>query len=149
MSASVRIAEANLTAIKGHAMDAFPKECCGLLIGKHVTATEWHVCQTIQSTNVSDGDLTKTFEIDPALLIRTQKELRDTETEIIGYYHSHPNGPARPSETDIKSVLEADKIWLIAGYWGDTGDTEWGAFMSSRSEGGFKFESAALIVERA
>ncbi len=149
MSARIRIAETERTAMSNHAASAFPNECCGVLLGTRQSEQEWQVSGSRPSRNVTTGDPHRTFEIDPALLIRTQKELRGTETSIIGYYHSHPKGPARPSETDIKSVLEADKIWLIAGYSGETGETEWGAFMSIQSENGFRFEPAELIIERA
>ena len=40
------------------------------------------------------------YLIAPEDLLRIQRESREAGHDIIGYYHSHPDHPARPSETD-------------------------------------------------
>jgi len=46
------------------------------------------------------------YQIAPEDLIRIQREARDRGQEIVGYYHSHPDHPARPSETDRRIAAE-------------------------------------------
>ena len=46
------------------------------------------------------------YQIAPEDLIRVQREARDRGEEIVGYYHSHPDHPARPSETDRRIAAE-------------------------------------------
>jgi proteasome lid subunit RPN8/RPN11 len=46
------------------------------------------------------------YQIAPEDLIRVQRESRDSALEIVGYYHSHPDHPARPSETDRRVAAE-------------------------------------------
>jgi len=46
------------------------------------------------------------YQIAPEDLIRVQRESRSNALEIVGYYHSHPDHPARPSETDRRVAAE-------------------------------------------
>ena len=54
------------------------------------------------------------FEIDPLTHIKAQKLARLRGSEIIGCYHSHPNGRAEPSATDLAGAGAEDFLWLIA-----------------------------------
>ena len=130
MTARVFLPASLRADIDAHARSSYPNECCGLLIGTTKEADVFQVTRTLRSDNVTQEDPLRTFEIDPALLIRTQKELRDTPEGIIGYYHSHPNGPARPSEKDRASALEAGKVWLIVGTLNANLPLSWGAFVT-------------------
>ena len=103
--------------IRRHAEEGYPFEVCGLLTGKRqpdgtVTITGVH-----ESLNVTDRDQKTGFEIDPKLrfdLMRALEALNDG-SEIIGHYHSHPDHPAAPSDTDLAMVYETDFVWLICG----------------------------------
>lgn len=93
-------------AILSHAKAAYPEECCGLIVGDGN-----QVQKLYPSDNISLGDKTKTFEIDPAVRFRI---IRDTgERSLMGVYHSHPTSLPYPSETDKAMVYEPDLIWLI------------------------------------
>jgi proteasome lid subunit RPN8/RPN11 len=82
-----------------HAESTYPEECCGLLLGK-ITETQVQVI-TIQATeNDWSGNKRNRFSIAPEVLLQSQKSARETQLEIIGIYHSHPDHPAIPSETD-------------------------------------------------
>ncbi len=93
--------------IRRHAVESYPHEACGLLIGQggQVTAV-------IPSPNLSDSP-EKNFEIDPALIIQHQKKGRAGDDGIIGHYHSHPDGKAQPSARDQAQNYDSDLIWLI------------------------------------
>jgi proteasome lid subunit RPN8/RPN11 len=53
------------------------------------------------------------FEIDPAALISTAKDVRSGGIPVLGFFHSHPNGMAAPSPTDVAQAEPDQHIWLI------------------------------------
>ncbi|WP_298194720.1 M67 family metallopeptidase [Novosphingobium sp.] len=83
-------------------------EACGLLLG-----TGSHIAAAIPTANVHP-DPARHFEIDPAALIAAHKAAREGGPKLIGYFHSHPNGLARPSATDAASASGDGRIWAIA-----------------------------------
>jgi proteasome lid subunit RPN8/RPN11 len=95
-------------AILRAAAAAHPNEACGLLLG---TATHIETAQV--TANVHPEPL-RHFEIDPAALIAAHKAARAGGPQLIGYFHSHPNGLARPSATDAASASGDGRIWAIA-----------------------------------
>ena len=112
--------------IAAEARAAHPRECCGLVegFGRRVTALH-------PSPNLAEGD--DRFEIDPALQFRLLREGR----RVIGCYHSHPGGLARPSPRDLEGAGEDGFVWLIQGADG------LGAFVFA----GGAFEAVALAAE--
>ncbi len=97
----------HIDAIFAHTKACHPQECCGLIIGDGDV-----VKRLMPSDNVTTGDKTKTFEIDPAVRF---KLIRETgERSMMGFYHSHPNGIPYPSDTDKAMVYEPEMIWVIA-----------------------------------
>jgi proteasome lid subunit RPN8/RPN11 len=115
---------------------AWPKECCGLLVG--CTAEEGGallVERVIPSPNIAEPPESR-FEIEPALRIRLEKELRGGKSRIIGHYHSHPDGPPLPSPTDALQIYEPELIWLIIGSE-ENGQAELAAFIPVSEGNGF------------
>ncbi len=98
-----------------HALEEYPKECCGFLIG---TFQENNlICKQIKiSKNIAD-DPYNFFEIDPKDIINIQKKYRNTKLSIIGHYHSHPNNllNSAPSKKDINSIYDSNLCWVIVG----------------------------------
>lgn len=91
------------------ARDAFPLESCGILLGHGQSIDEAR-----PTANVAP-DPARHFEIDPAALIAAHRAARDgSGAHVIGYFHSHPNGLARPSATDQASAARDGRIWAIA-----------------------------------
>jgi proteasome lid subunit RPN8/RPN11 len=82
-------------------------ECCGLLRG------EGDRVAAVQLTQNVAADPTRHFEIDPAALFSTNKDVRSGGIPVLGYFHSHPNGVAVPSATDIAQAAPDGHIWLI------------------------------------
>ena len=99
-------------AIAAHVRADYPNEACGLLLGQRQSGTIV-VSEAVASTNVAE-DPAHRFAIDPGLRLRLQKAAREESEQVVGHYHSHPDGPARPSDTDRAGIYEADLVWLIA-----------------------------------
>jgi proteasome lid subunit RPN8/RPN11 len=111
MPVGLIIAAADLARIEAEVRRGLPREACGLLIGREEAAGTLHVFDVVPSANKAEG--ADRFEIDPALLLRLHRELRGGPLQIIGHYHSHPGGSARPSETDRAASHMPGFAWLI------------------------------------
>jgi desampylase len=90
---------------------AYPRECCGLIEG--VRTTDAIEARALHPTrNLAES--ANRFEIDPAEHIRLLRSLRGTGREIVGCYHSHPDGAPEPSPRDREMAGEDGFVWLIA-----------------------------------
>ena len=108
----IRLAAEPRAAIAAHAERDFPNEACGLLLGRR-NGDEVLITEAVASANIADQPARR-FEIDPGLRLRLQKAEREGGGEVVGHYHSHPNGAARPSKTDCAKIFETNLVWLIA-----------------------------------
>ena len=97
--------------IEEEARAAFPRECCGLIEGVRdgnaARALALHPARNI----AVQADR---FEIAPQDHFTALKTARASRHELIGCYHSHPNGKAEPSAHDLRGAGEEDFLWLIA-----------------------------------
>ncbi len=121
-------------AIAAHAAADYPNEACGLLLGQKQSGRVL-ISQAVASANIAEQPSHR-FEIDPGLRLRLQKSARAGEAAVIGHYHSHPDGAARPSDTDRAGIFEADLIWLIVAV-NDSHVPDIAAFMPWADGGGF------------
>jgi proteasome lid subunit RPN8/RPN11 len=102
-----------LSRIATSAQEAYPEECCGLLIGFRDADQRVRVTEIVEAANVAPPPRRDRFEVDPAVRFATMRRLRSRPEEIVGHYHSHPDGPARPSAHDAASAYEPELFWLI------------------------------------
>ena len=86
-------------AIRAHATKDYPYECCGFLVGRAEGETVT-VSRTVPAANLRDDSPRNRFEIDPGDLVKTDRAARADGLGVVGFYHSHPDAPARPSEFD-------------------------------------------------
>ena len=116
-----------LQRIEVAARAAYPEECCGLLIGFRESEGGVQITRVAESANVAPPPRRDRFEVDPALRFATMRRLRGGREEIVGHYHSHPDGPARPSGRDAAQAYEPELVWLIVAVAGDrsTATTAW------------------------
>jgi proteasome lid subunit RPN8/RPN11 len=91
---------------------AYPEECCGLIEGVHSDDAARAVA-IHQTGNVSDN-ARREFLIDPAQQFALLRRLRGTRHDIIGCFHSHPDGAAELSTTDLAGAAEDGFVWLLA-----------------------------------
>ena len=108
----LRISQGHLSSICRSAERCYPKECCGVLLGKLVEG-ERVVFEVISCTNVAEGDQRDRYHIDPAELIDIQKRARDSGLDIVGFFHSHPDHAAVASRTDLREALWFANSYLI------------------------------------
>lgn len=95
-------------AILAAARAAHPREACGLLLGEGGC-----VFAAPQAANVHPEPL-RHFEIDPVALIAAHKAARGGGPQVLGYWHSHPDGRAGPSAQDRAMAPGDGRAWAIA-----------------------------------
>lgn len=78
------------------------------------TVNGWRAIAAHETKNLAANGASE-FLIDPETQFRLLRGLRGTGRELIGCYHSHPNGHAKPSATDGAAAHEDGFLWLIAG----------------------------------
>ena len=98
------LSEAIASQIEREGVAAYPNECCGILVGRDV-AGERIVDKLIPMKNVFDaGEQYHRFSIDPLALAAADEDASKEGRVVLGFYHSHPDHPARPSEYDRTHV---------------------------------------------
>jgi [CysO sulfur-carrier protein]-S-L-cysteine hydrolase len=102
----VKIRQAILDQIVAHALDERPNECCGLLIGTADTIED-----AVQARNIKRS--ATRFQVEPADHFAAIRRARAKGREVIGAYHSHPNGPSGPSETDRARLTDPSMFHVI------------------------------------
>ncbi len=130
--------------IRAHMEDAYPHECCGLIIGSvddgaRVAAVARR-CRNLNTARARDR-----YELDPKDMLRAQRELDGGPWDIVGIYHSHPDHPSRPSGTDLAHA------W--AGWSYVIGSVVEGRVASVQSwelaDGGDRFEEESVDIPPA
>lgn len=104
---SVAISSEVLDAIIAEADRTHLREVCGLLFGDPSNIQNYMSCPNVAA------DPARAFEIDPRSLIDAHKASRKGGPQIIGCYHSHPDGPLVPSVRDAAAALPDGSLWLI------------------------------------
>lgn len=90
-----------------HALNEYPKECCGLLAGRAAVVTQFY-----RMTNTHQSSTT--YFMDPREQFAAVKDMRLRSIELLAIYHSHPHTEAYPSATDIHLAYYPDSVYLIA-----------------------------------
>jgi proteasome lid subunit RPN8/RPN11 len=98
---TLRLSGRLLEEIRRHGESAYPAECCGALAGRIDGGGTKDVVRLEPAVNRRNDDPHR-YLIAPADLRRLESELRAEGLEILGYYHSHPDHPARPSAYDTE-----------------------------------------------
>jgi proteasome lid subunit RPN8/RPN11 len=83
------------------------EECCGLLAGRDGAITRIFAARNAAS------DQTRNYEIEPQELFRLMREIRAAKLELLGIYHSHPNGKNEPSAADIAQAFYPGTAYFI------------------------------------
>jgi proteasome lid subunit RPN8/RPN11 len=110
----IKIPASILRDIYKHTESSYPNECCGLMIG--TTDTEQnhtvHAFRTCRNLNVERAR--DRYLMDPTDQLRIQREFENSPWDIIGIYHSHPDHPSRPSQTDTDAAFEGYSYVIIS-----------------------------------
>ena len=100
----VRISKELAKNIEDHGRQCYPEECCGIMIGKRVGELRV-VGGTFELDNSQEENRKRRFFVTPKEYMRAEKVAAENGMELLGFYHSHPDHPAIPSEYDREHAL--------------------------------------------
>lgn len=136
---SLRLSAEALQQVRQHAQGGYPYEVCGLLLGKRESG-DAIVLEVRPAGNLDTQRAKDRYQLDPRDELQAQKDCRAQGWDILGYYHSHPDHPSRPSATDSELSWEG-LIYMIASV-SQTGVASVQAWL--RPVGSDKFEEVQI-----
>jgi proteasome lid subunit RPN8/RPN11 len=99
-----------------HAREGSPAEVCGVLGGESGERSRADRSQRVE--NVATTPRTR-YELDPAAQLAAMQTIEADGREVVGFYHSHPEGPAGPSETDAAQATWPGYSYVIVSLAGE------------------------------
>lgn len=99
----MKVTREQMASVLAHAQEGYPFEVCGVFVGQ---PAEGRVQRIVRVRNREQETPRVRYAIAPEDLLAVQREARAAGSEILGFYHSHPDHPARPSETDRRIAGE-------------------------------------------
>jgi proteasome lid subunit RPN8/RPN11 len=103
--ASLQLGAGVADAIRAHGVETYPNECCGALYGRDGVVTA-----TFALPNTTEEGPRRRFLVRPDDYRAAETRATELDAELLGFYHSHPDHPARPSQYDL------DHAWPFFSY---------------------------------
>jgi len=108
---------------------AYPNECCGIIFGREITdgGVTRRVVDQLQpvANEFESGEQFHRFLITPQTLFQAEKQCTQGRL-VLGFYHSHPDHPARPSDYDLEHGWQFYSYIIVAVRQGDAKEmTSW------------------------
>lgn len=127
-------------AIRAHGRETYPHECCGALLG-----TAGIVTATVALPNTTEEGPRRRFLVRPSDYRAAEQAAADEGLELLGFYHSHPDHPARPSQYDLDHAWPSFSYVILSVMAGEARDLRSWVLLDDRSA----FEEERLDVEPA
>jgi proteasome lid subunit RPN8/RPN11 len=105
----VAISDAVDQAIRRHGQETYPHECCGALVGTTADAASV-VVDVVPLPNTTEEGPRRRFLVRASDYRLAERRAAEMGSELLGFYHSHPDHPARPSQYDL------DHAWPTFAY---------------------------------
>jgi proteasome lid subunit RPN8/RPN11 len=122
-------------AIKSEGERAYPNECCGALLGATDDSGRRVIADILPIHNGRETEEQyHRFVIGPDDFIASEKAARERGLDVIGFYHSHPDHPAIPSDYDREHALPWYSYAIVAVESGEAGDISSWELAGDRSE---------------
>jgi proteasome lid subunit RPN8/RPN11 len=141
----MRLTDAQLKRVYTHAQEVYPRECCGFLIGEPGEGGAVH--QVVPGTNLAPEERADRFEMDPLDILRAEERAEAAGLAVIGYYHSHPDWPAIPSQEDLRWAWPGPRYLLVAVHRGRPLDAR--VWLLEEDETGKRFVPGRLEIAAA
>jgi proteasome lid subunit RPN8/RPN11 len=104
-STALSLAAGVADAIRAHGVETYPNECCGALYGRDKLVTA-----TLALPNTTEEGPRRRFMVRPDDYRMAERRATELGADLVGFYHSHPDHPARPSQYDL------DHAWPFFSY---------------------------------
>jgi proteasome lid subunit RPN8/RPN11 len=110
MKISARVSQ----KIKDHAERDYPHECGGMLIGRFLSEGVKETVEIFPLVNAREDSRHNRVLLLPKDVLRAEKHARERGLDVVGYYHSHPNAPAVPSQYDLDHALPVWSYTIVS-----------------------------------
>ena len=97
----LKIGRGDVDHIHEHAKEAYPEECAGALVGMDVGEMKI-VVDVWRAQNTHEDERSRRFLIEPLQVKEFEERARERDMDLLGFYHSHPDHTAEPSEYDCE-----------------------------------------------
>jgi proteasome lid subunit RPN8/RPN11 len=118
--------------IRGHGAETYPYECCGALLGRDPSVAanpeeeQRQILGLFPLANRREDSPRNRFSVTAEDVLGAEKTAREQGMEVVGWYHSHPDHPARPSEYDREHAWPWYSYVIVSVNEGAAGDmTSW------------------------
>jgi proteasome lid subunit RPN8/RPN11 len=129
----VRLNARVVATIRRHAAAAYPFECCGALIGRRSDEGVVDIVEATELENVTDEGPRRRFRVSPADYRQSEARARELGADLVGFYHSHPDHPAQPSQYDLDHAWPNFSYVIVAVAGGAAGDLRSWRLLPDRS----------------
>ncbi len=117
----IRLKKGDLESIKQIAQDTYPHECCGIMVGL-VKGDIKSVNELIPAVNEQTDSPANRYLITSDFVQKIEARLRNTDSSIVGFFHSHPDVPARPSAYDQEHAWPWYSYLIVSVMKGQAGE---------------------------
>ncbi len=140
----IYLTEEQIEQIKAHGEQTYPHECGGMLIGRFDAEDGKTVVELLPMKNaMNKSEQHNRVLILPKDVLRAERYAREKRLDVIGYYHSHPDHPARPSQFDLDHALPVWSYIIVSVEKGKAVDLRSWEMENDRS----KFNEEAVKVK--
>jgi proteasome lid subunit RPN8/RPN11 len=119
----------------------YPYEGCGILVGQPGEVAEVTEVRQAQNLRGPEDRARDRYLMDPAAIMTAQREADDIGLDIVGFWHSHPDHPSRPSQYDIDHAGRwPGYVFVIVSVQQGHAEEDQGWVRSSEAEPGMREE---------
>ncbi|MDR0871361.1 MAG: M67 family metallopeptidase [Planctomycetaceae bacterium] len=114
----IYLTSGQIERINVHAVTAYPNECCGAVLGTF-SGVACNASRTVLDIFPIDNQFDENekfhrFKITPKDFLKCEKKARELNCDLIGFYHSHPDHPAKPSQYDLEHAFPVYSYLIVS-----------------------------------
>jgi proteasome lid subunit RPN8/RPN11 len=143
---TLTIPRAIYNRLRAHGEETYPYECCGALLGRP-GPDGWHVIDAVRAGNTRTDSAHNRYNIAPLELVKIKREANLQGLEIAGFYHSHPDHPARWSTTDFAEAHWLGCCYMITEVAQGKAAATTSFLLAGTTEEDKRFEQQNIVVE--
>jgi proteasome lid subunit RPN8/RPN11 len=129
--------------IRSHGAETYPHECCGALLGRETSEDAREILALFPLVNRRDDSPRNRFSVTSDDVRDAEKAAREKDLDVLGWYHSHPDHPSRPSQYDQDHAWPWYSYIIVSVANGEPQDmTSW-RLVDDRS----KFSPEDLVIQ--
>lgn len=123
-----------VSQMRQHAKSEYPHECCGAFLGRVLGDDVRWVEEVVPIANEQASNRERRFLITPAQMMAIERQAREKGLTVLGFYHSHPDHPARPSDYDRENALPWYSYLIISVNKSKPGEMHCWRLLEDRSD---------------